>query len=503
MYTLALHSQHPRLATLAEQWIEAGAHTFSIWHNHQMLACWSAQVPLEPATLIAPIKVDGQTIATLQVGGLNGTPSQQRLEGDARLIAHILKLEQEVQQLATELTNVQDQMVALCDLAQSTHSHMGVSATLQILAHEIARLAPAENVALIFESQIACHPEPSIETDILLDYFRLVLATGREFVWRTTDGMSLPTGIHSLSLLPILVQGEIKAGLALINQADTDTKKSDLSLLKAIAKQAGIQLEHALLYQDMLTQTRLQTEMDMARKVQLQLLPQTPPKIYGLDIAATAQPASLIGGDFYDFIPRTDRPTTFTLGDVAGKGMPAALIMGMLHSIVQRAARFMPSPTPAAIVQRANEDLYDDFTQLGTFATTFIGQYDTETGILHYANAGHAPVIFCPAGGKAHLIGADGPPIGVMPTSSSSNHQLSLGPDDLLVVATDGFSEAMNDSEEAFGNARLLQLIEESAHLSASEIAKQLFQTIADFSMGHAQCDDQTLIVLKGVHHGN
>lgn len=501
MFTPILHSQHPRLATLAEQWLEAGAHTFSVWHNHQMLACWSAQAPLEPASLIAPIKIDGQIIATLQVGGLDGIPSQQRLEGDANLISHILKLEQEVQQLSTELTNVQDQMVALCDLAQSTHSPLGVTATLQMLAREIMRLTPTESVALIFESQVACHPTPPIETDILLDYFRLVLATGREFVWRTTDGMSLPAGIHSLSLIPIQVQGEIKAGLALINQADRGKKKSNLNLLKAIAKQAGIQLEHALLYQEMLTQTRLQTEMDMARKVQLQLLPQTPPKITGLDIAAAAQPASLIGGDFYDFISRADRPTTFTLGDVAGKGMPAALIMGMLHSIMQRAARFMPSPTPAAIVQRANEDLYDDFTQLGTFATTFIGQYDTEAGVLHYANAGHAPVIFCPAGGEARLIGADGPPVGVMPTSLCSNHQLTFGPDDILVVATDGFSEAMNDSEEAFGNERLFQLIEESAHLSASEVADCLFQAIADFSMGRAQCDDQTLIVLKGVHH--
>ncbi|NOK60443.1 MAG: SpoIIE family protein phosphatase [Chloroflexi bacterium AL-W] len=496
-----LHSQHARLATLAEQWLEAGAHTFSVWHNHQMLACWSAQAPLEPATLIAPIRIDGQVVATLQVGGLNSTHSQQRLEGDATLIAHILKLEQEVQQLSTELTNVQDQMVALCDLAQSTHSHLGVKTTLQTLTHEIARLVPTESVAIIFESQVTYHPETLIEPTVLLDYFRLVIATGRELIWQIEDGMSLPAGIHSLSLIPILVQGEIKAGLALINQRNAWKEHGKVKLLRAIAKQAGIQIEHARMYQDMLTQTRLQAEMDLARKVQLQLLPQTPPKIDGLDIAATAQPASLIGGDFYDFIVRLDRPTTFTVGDVAGKGMPAALIMGMLHSIIQRAARFMPSPTPAAIVQRANEDLYDDFTQLGTFATTFIGQYDTQIGMLHYANAGHAPVIFCPAGGKARLINADGPPIGVMPASSCIDHQLTFGPEDILVVATDGFSEAMNDTEEIFGNDRLLRLIEDSAGLSAPEIADHLSQTIAEFAMGRAQCDDQTLMVLKGVRH--
>ena len=135
------------------------------------------------------------------------------------------------------------------------------------------------------------------------------------------------------------------------------------------------------------------------------------------------------------------------------------------------------------------------------FATVFVGRYDPGQHELIYANAGHSPVIYCPAGGSAILLEADGPAMGVLPISLSENHILQFQPDDLLIVTTDGFNEASNPGGKMFGINQLLQLIESVASKSASEISGEIFKAVQNFSAGRPQDDDQTLVVIKGVLH--
>ncbi|RMD81683.1 MAG: serine/threonine-protein phosphatase, partial [Chloroflexi bacterium] len=161
-------------------------------------------------------------------------------------------------------------------------------------------------------------------------------------------------------------------------------------------------------------------------------------------------------------------------------------------------AQFMPSPTPASVMRQSNEDLYNDFTRIGVFATVFVGQYEAERREIAYVNAGHAPVIYRPRSGNAELLLADNTAIGILPVNHFQNRYLPLRPGDLLVVATDGFSDARNVDDEMFGIERLLVAIDELAERSAREIADGLFSAIDRFSAGHPQDDDQTLIVLKG-----
>jgi len=116
-----------------------------------------------------------------------------------------------------------------------------------------------------------------------------------------------------------------------------------------------------------------------------------------------------------------------------------------------------------------------------------------------YANAGHSPVLFCAQGDRARLLTADSPPIGVLSTSLCKNHTLPFGPGDVLVVATDGLNEAISPNDEMFGYDRLLDLVSESANLSARALAESLFSAVEEFGMGRPQDDDQTLIVIKGV----
>lgn len=172
--------------------------------------------------------------------------------------------------------------------------------------------------------------------------------------------------------------------------------------------------------------------------------------------------------------------------------------MSMTRTALHSKAQFMPSPTPALVMRQSNEDLYNDFTRIGVFATVFVGQYDDAERAITYANAGHAPVIYRPRNGRAELLLADNTAIGILPVNHFQNRSLAIEPGDLLIVATDGFSDARNDQDELFGIERLLVAVDELADQPAQAIADGLFRAIDQFSAGHPQDDDQTLIVLKG-----
>jgi sigma-B regulation protein RsbU (phosphoserine phosphatase) len=225
--------------------------------------------------------------------------------------------------------------------------------------------------------------------------------------------------------------------------------------------------------------------------------------IPGLDVYARTLPALEVGGDFYDLVNPPGGPYTFAVGDVSGKGISAALIMAMTRTVLRGVGRSPgPSlawPTPAQIMGRATEELYDDLTEVSMFATVFLGQYDARLRQLRYTNLGHSPVIYRPAGGVACFLEADGPPLGALPMNLSEDQTMPFGPDDLLIVATDGFNEARNTAGEMFGYERMRALVEGLADRHADEIARNLYAAVGVFSAGHSQDDDQTVIILKGI----
>jgi sigma-B regulation protein RsbU (phosphoserine phosphatase) len=221
--------------------------------------------------------------------------------------------------------------------------------------------------------------------------------------------------------------------------------------------------------------------------------------VLGLDLSARSRPALEVGGDFFDLIQQPGQPFVFAVGDVSGKGMSAALLMAMSRTVIRSRANSLASRSPDEIMAHVNEDLYDDFTEVSMFATAFIAQYHQAQQQLVHVNAGHSPVIYCRAGGQPELLEADGTAIGVLPISFAENHVLPFGPGDLLIAATDGFSEARNQADELFGYDRLLQLAAELREQSAQHISEALFQAVDRFGAGHPQDDDQTLVVVKGV----
>ncbi|WP_255603944.1 PP2C family protein-serine/threonine phosphatase [Oscillochloris sp. ZM17-4] len=455
-------------------------------------------------SITAPITKNDEDIADLRVAGISGMSAELRLKADAAMISYMLQLESELQHMTADLVTSQDQQLALYRLTQTMRDHMTVVETLQALVIEALRMTKFQVGFAVFVSSTGQEPlliqssENFFDDDIAWRIYWHTFSLEHDVILPNPESeFPCPKGIENLLSVPIWVRGSIMAGMGLANRPG-GFGSPDIKLVRAIADQASAQIERMLLYQEMFDQAKLRTEMDLARRVQLDLMPRQLPKIDGLDIFANSRPALQVGGDFFDFILGDGRPMLFSLGDVTGKGLSAALLMTMTRSAIHSKAQFMPFPTPEAVMRQSNEDLYNDFTRVGVFATAFVGQYEPGSQKMLYANAGHAPVIYRPFDGSPELLRADSTAIGILPISHCRNQTLNMRPGDLLIVATDGFSDARNAHDETFDIERLIELVDQLAPRTAREIADAMFETVDRFGGGRNQDDDQTLVVIKG-----
>jgi phosphoserine phosphatase RsbU/P len=495
----ALREQHRQLAALADGWLASGARCFVVRPAGGEPLVWPAgATPGEPS-VCTPVVAGGREIAWLEVSGVEGPGMQTRLAADAGLLAVVLRLEDELQLMTSHLVETQDQLLSLYNLAELGQRRLGINDVLRQVAERAAPLFPVEGTFAMVHSPgwpllIEHHPAVLAGRE-RMEWVLEQLDNGvNEIWWRDESGKG---DIQNLLVTSVKLQGAGWLAVGLVNKVDIAYTVPEVRLVQAIAEHGGTQVENILLYEQTLQQARLQAEMELARSVQVNLLPQSAPDVQGLQIWADSRPASQVGGDFYDFVQGNGRPFTFAVGDVSGKGMPAALLMAMTRAVIRANFKGRSDLTPQAFVARTNSALYSDFARVGMFATLFVGQYDPGQQEVVYANAGHSPVIYVPAGRRAELLVADGTPLGILPTTFSSDQRLALGPDDLLVVATDGFSEAWNAQDEMFGYERLLALVEEMVADPSHQIGQRLYHEVDQFNL--VQGDDRTLLVVKGV----
>jgi len=239
---------------------------------------------------------------------------------------------------------------------------------------------------------------------------------------------------------------------------------------------------------------RLEHEMTVARDIQMELLPKSFPKIDGLDIFAFTVPARHVGGDCYDVIDIGDGRLAITIGDVSGKGTPAAILMANVQAAVRALSESgVPSGT---LIERVNR-LVHGYTEDSVFITFFYCVLDTKTGDLTYVNAGHNPPWIMRRDGTCDQLMEGGLVIGVMPGVLYEEGHTRLAPGDDLVLYTDGITEATNGDDEMFGEERLERLLMEHRHASAREIEEYVYTSIKDFAAGASQSDDLTMVVVK------
>jgi phosphoserine phosphatase RsbU/P len=284
-----------------------------------------------------------------------------------------------------------------------------------------------------------------------------------------------------------------------------------------VADQTAIALENARLFGQVMEQQKLQRELEIAQTVQQQLFPQTLPPLATLDYTGVCQPARGVGGDYYDFLSIGPEKLGLALGDISGKGIAAALLMASLQALLRSHAPLRGADA-GGLVGDVNRLLFGS-TDSSKYATFFYGLYDDRERTLTYVNAGHnppmlfrhqpaaapeAPLITLVAPGQ-HIDGpvevlrleASGTVIGLLPGASYQQASVSLRPGDILLIYTDGVSEAMNNRDDEFGEDRLQQLVADNVHLTACELRNLIFGEIERFVAGAPQHDDMTLVVAR------
>jgi sigma-B regulation protein RsbU (phosphoserine phosphatase) len=241
-------------------------------------------------------------------------------------------------------------------------------------------------------------------------------------------------------------------------------------------------------------QAQLKAELEVARALQLAILPSAFPVRAGCDGAARMIPATTMGGDFYDFIELPAGPVGLVTADVSGHGVPAAFFMAVARTYLRDLA--MQHETPGGCLSDANEVLCAQ-NPLALFVTVFYCILDPATGLLRYANGGHNPPYVRRSDGTVEALnGAAGPALGVLPGVGFPDHRLQLRSGDRLVLYTDGVTEAFNPANEAYGAERLIAEVRAAGDGAAAVLIERICRSVTTFSGGAPQADDITLTVL-------
>ena len=308
--------------------------------------------------------------------------------------------------------------------------------------------------------------------------------------FRTTGGDENP--VRSLLSVPLLLHGRVLGSLNVFNKRGGVFDDDDKRLLSIIATQSAQTLENARLNTEEQALKGIREEMRLASQIQRNLLPECPPEIDGWDIAGCSIPARDIGGDYFDFIDLGDGRTAICMGDVSGKGLPAAILMSNLQATMRGQA--LERLSPAETLARSNRLMYR-CTAPERFSTFFFGILDHETGALLYASAGHDYPILV-TGGEIRRLCTGGLILGAIEDTSYENDRVDLSPGDVLVVFTDGITEALDPDDRQFSDARLEKVVVANAGSTAGTLIDRVIAEVRSFTRGREQSDDTTILVI-------
>jgi sigma-B regulation protein RsbU (phosphoserine phosphatase) len=271
----------------------------------------------------------------------------------------------------------------------------------------------------------------------------------------------------------------------------TDDHKRTVTTLAA---QVAIAIENAQLYEQIARQEkRLERDLAMARQLQFRLLPPTLPKLANLDIAAKFVPARAIGGDLYDFVGYSMSRTAIVIGDVSGKGAPAAIYAALVSGILRSHAPIEPGP--AEMLSAVNFSLGERRID-GQFVSLIYAVWDDRNRTLQVANSGLPRPIYC-HDGKIEIIEATGLPLGLFDDADYDEFTFKAKPGDMFVFFSDGILDASNKAEELFGRERVGEIVAANPNASADEMVNLIFEAAAEHASGVEAFDDQTVVAVR------
>jgi sigma-B regulation protein RsbU (phosphoserine phosphatase) len=423
---------------------------------------------------------------------LPGThPGGVRLESAVgTLLTSNLEVEAELDQLVDDHISTTNQLLALYKIINGTLETWELPAKLEVILAEAARQTTAGQAAL-------CLDDPRQPLSI----WRGPTGPAQENALTLLDELRHdpraridPAG--SFVAAPIIVRGQVAGSLLVTEPPTGGYKAKDLKLVRALSELAAGFVTTARLQDQVIANLRLEQEIEIATRIQTQLLPRELPACPGLSLAAACQPAFHVGGDFYTVVRQAGGDLVFALGDVAGKGVPAALLMAMTRTILMTLSRHRSEPME--ILRGVNDVLYEDLEKVGKFVTLVVGRYRAQDARIDLANAGHSPVLLlADPHADPVLIPPQQPPLGVFPDVCGESARFSLSEGGMLAIMSDGLTEARNPSGEFFGTGRLQAMVREGAQVDPRTLGESILHQVEVFAAGAPRADDQTLLLLR------
>jgi phosphoserine phosphatase RsbU/P len=301
---------------------------------------------------------------------------------------------------------------------------------------------------------------------------------------------------RSEMVAPIISNEEVIGVFDLESDELNAYSEDDLQVLMLLASQVAIIIEKVMLHEQLVEKKRLEGQLEVARQVQLELLPPSDPKLPGMEISAYNFPTEEVSGDYYDWVRIYEDQIGLVIADVAGKGVPAALLMAFLRASLRAATHI--GYAPQISMTKVNYLLWESIER-NQFVTAFYGILDAQNRTLSYSNAGHNPPLLLDANGNASFLDRGGLPLGMFRNTRYYEYYLTLAPGDLLVLYTDGLTEAVNPEGEEFGRDRLEKSVRDASQLPARELIQTVQRDVLAWTDGKGATDDVTYFVIKAL----
>jgi len=465
--------------------------------------------------LSAPIIAQGQVVGMLALGEKIGR--KKYAASDQELIKSLINLSASAIEKAVMLEQLKNANRSLDRKVQELNTLFELSKEFNLVldAQKVLRLLTfsllgqigvnryaicllEDGVMKIMMSRIEELPEVHKSIRLMSELQNPMLTQEMRKNEKYAVGAAQLEGVGVRAVVPMQVQNATK-GLILLGERlhGGPYGKADLEFVYSLGNLAIISVENARLFRETLEKQRLEDELKIAREIQQGLLPQQLPEIDGFDIGAINVSSKQVGGDYYDFVKRSENEYVVAIGDVSGKGAPAALLMANVQAAL-RALAPMDYSLPEATAR------INDLTFMNTtgdkFITFFWGVIDCVTKQLRYVNAGHNPPFLVRANGAVERLTSGGLILGVMKTVTPYEESVvTLSRGDMLFMYTDGVSEAMNDKGEDFTEERLEKVVREVSGQNASEIIRHVKSAVEAYEGSAPQSDDITMMVIKVV----
>ena len=311
--------------------------------------------------------------------------------------------------------------------------------------------------------------------------------------WREQHSI-ISQGIRSLMAAPLQTDDRVIGMLYLDSGETSEFTTEDLELITVMANIAAVRIENARLAEVERRRELLENELSQAADIQMGCIPKQPPDLPGFELAGMTVPSRTVGGDYFDYLVRSDGKLVFLIADVAGKGMPAALLVMNLQARIQALAE--TADDLGHTIERLNQ-MIKAVCPANRFITCFLALLDPATGAMQWANAGHEPALVLRQRGATDYFGAGGPPLGVFDDATHRTGNCTIEPGDRLLLVTDGVTEARRADDRDFGMQKVEDLMIEYYNRSADELVRALNEAVQQWTGDESPHDDVTAVALR------